>query len=341
MRSNLLRLLWWHLGFCVLYYWLRQLLDDRSWAAVGALLRGDALAYSIVGFLIFYVYALFPYLILRRFYGRPWYVTAAMLFVGTLAAAGVRYGLEEVLGPLVVGFRNYSVGTSLLTYYLDNLYFLILHGLIGGVVFFLRETARREREKQALVVENQRTELAFLRAQINPHFLFNTLNNVYSLLFVGSDRAPKILERLTALLRYSLYERAEWVPLERELDYLLNLIELERLRLDRPLELDLQLPPPEVYGRRVPPLLLVTFLENAFKHGDLTQPLVVTLAVRGDRLHYGVRSARKPAKQKDAVGGIGLANLRRRLRLLFPKQHTLSARAEGEQFVAELDIPVR
>lgn len=339
MRTHLLRLLGWHLCFCVLYYWLRELLDDRSWAAVRAFF-GAELGYSVVGFLIFYVYALVPYLVLRRFYGRAWYVLTGALFAGSIVAAGVRYVLEEVLGPIVVGFSNYPPGTSLLTYYLDNLFYLILHGLVGGVFFFMQETARRESEKQALVVEKQRTELAFLRGQINPHFLFNTLNNVYSLLFVGSDRAPKILERLTTLLRYSLYERAERVPLERELDYLLNLIELERLRLDHPLDLDLQLPPPDVHGRLVPPLLLVTFLENAFKHGDLMQPLEVHLSVESDTLRYVVKNTLHPQKQKDDVGGIGMENLRRRLGLLFPKRHLLVAKMAEGMFVAVLEIPL-
>ena len=335
--KNLLR---WHLFFCVLYYWLLPLLDDRSARAWQAFFEPEQLLGSLVSFVIFFAFTALPYLALRLTSRRAWYLTGGALFAAALAAVGFRYLIEEVIAPLTVGFRNYPADTSLLSYFLDNLYYVVLHGGIGVTLFYWEENRRRERERQALLLENQRTELAFLRAQINPHFLFNTLNNVYSLLFLGSDRAPKIIERLTVMLRYGLYEQAETVSLEREIEYLLNYIELERLRLDHEPDLRLQLPDPAQRQLRLPPLLLISFLENAFKHGDLRRPLTVSLSVEKNRLHYRVVNYVAPHKQKDRVGGIGQENLRRRLDLLYPGRYGLHLRTEDDRHFADLQIPV-
>ena len=340
MAHPLRRLFTWHLIFCVVYYWLRPLLLDRSAEAWQSLFAPPALALSLISFLIFFGFAYFPYLALRKTYTGPVWQTALALLGSTVAAVGVRYLIEEVVAPLTVGFRNYAAGTPLSVYYLDNLYYVVLHGLIGVAAFLVEDATRRERERQQLEVEKQRTELAFLRGQLNPHFLFNTLNNAYSLSFTGSPDAPRVLERLTGLLRYSLYEPAERVALRREVDYLLDFIELERLRLPHELSLDLHLPPDAEMQRLLPPLLLITFLENLFKHGDLRPPVSVHLSVTEDRLDYRVSNALAPRKQKDAVGGIGLRNLRRRLELLYADDYTLTARQHDGTYTAHLQIPL-
>lgn len=336
MKKGYLQLFVWHMLFCIFYYPVQDVLKSRTGESLTQLLDPGSLAMTFAGFLIFFTYALFPYLALRKAYDRPWYELAGWLIVGTVAAAGFRYVVEEVLAPVLIGFRNYPAGTSLLTYYLDNLYFLVLHGTVGVIVYLLQTTKLRERQRQALLVENQRTELAFLRSQINPHFLFNTLNNVYSLFFQQSDKALRVIERLTTMLRYGLYEKADKVPLERELEHLVNFIELEKLRLD--FEPDLRLDFPEAQpGLFVPPLLLITFVENAFKHGDLRQPTTVQLTATEGQLDYRVTNS-FGAKQKDEAGGIGLDNLRKRLVLLYPDRYELELRAEETIFTAHLKI---
>lgn len=336
MKKGYLQLLMWHLVFCLFHYPFQALLNDRTAAGLARVLEPASLGLEFVGYLILFTYALFPYLALKKAYGRPWYELAGWLLAGTFAAAGFRYVVEEVLGPVVIGFRNYPSGTSLLEYYLDNLYYLVLHGTVGAVVYFLQTTKTRERQRQELLIESQRTELAFLRSQINPHFLFNTLNNVYSLFFQKSDKALRVIERLTTMLRYGLYEKAERVPLRKELDHLLNFIELEKLRLDFEPDLMLQLPGPAP-TLTVPPLLLITFVENAFKHGDLRQPTTIELTTDNGNLCYRVTNAVGP-KQKDRAGGIGLENLRKRLNLLYGNKQTMTLKREGERFVAELSI---
>ena len=340
MFGRMKKLLKWHLGFCVLYYWVLQLLRDRSPQSWGSFFNWENLASSLIGFVIFFAFMALPYLALRRTSRRPWYITGGALLLAAVGAVAFRYLIEEVLGPVTVGFRNYPAGTPLFSYFLDNLYYVVLHGSIGVILYYYEENKRRERDQQALVVENQRTELAFLRSQINPHFLFNTLNNVYSLLFLNSDRAPKIIERLTVMLRYGLYERSETVLLEREIEYLLNYLELEQLRLDHELELRLSLPTPEDRRVEIPPLLLISFLENAFKHGDLKRPLTVNLELIDGQLQYTVINQVAPHKQTDTVGGIGLENLRRRLELLFPGRYSLKLNTDSSRHTAQLQFPV-
>ncbi|TXF86324.1 hypothetical protein FUA23_19590 [Neolewinella aurantiaca] len=331
------QLIRWHIIFCVFYYLVQDLLMDRSLDSLRELLAPHDLLLTLASFVILFVYAAVPYAILRKKYDRPWYVLAAWLLAGTLVAAGFRYIIEEVVAPVTIGFRNYPLGTSLLTYYLDNLYYLILHGAIGAVVFLLQTTQLREQQKQALIVENQRTELAFLRSQINPHFLFNTLNNVYSLFFQRSDKALRVIERLTVMLRYGLYEKAERVPLRKEVEHLVNFIELEKLRLDFEPDISLNLPDDDTLAE-VPPLLLITFAENAFKHGDLRQPLSIDLRADATTLTYAVTN-HYGDKRKPQDGGIGIENLRKRLSLLYGDRATMDASKSADTYRAHLQIP--
>ena len=336
MPRQLLQLFGWHLAFCVFYYPVQDLLKNRQSASVVDILYPPDLALMLAGFLVLFGYTIAVYLALRRAYDRPWYELVGWLVVASVAGVGFRYLAEEVIAPVLIGFRNYPAGTSLLTYYLDNLYYLVLHGTVGAVVYLLQTTKLRERQRQELLVENQRTELAFLRAQINPHFLFNTLNNVYSLFYQQSDKALNVIERLTTMLRYGLYEKAERVPLARETEHLRNFIELEKLRLGFEPDLRMELPEPAP-PLLVPPLLLITFVENAFKHGDLRQPTLIRLRITEGKLEYLVSNA-VGRKQRDGTGGIGLENLRKRLELMYPGRHSLKVGQEGNDFAAVLTI---
>jgi hypothetical protein len=336
MKKGYAQLIGWHLFFCLFYYPFQDLLENRTAAGIQKIIDPGNMALTFAGFAIMFTYALFPYLALRKAYDRPWYELAGWLLLGSVAAAGFRFLAEEVLAPVLIAWRNYPEGTSFITYYLDNLYYLVLHGTVGVIVYLLQTTKLRERQRQELLVENQKTELAFLRSQINPHFLFNTLNNVYSLFFQKSDKALRVIERLTVMLRYGLYEKAEKVPLRKELEHLVNFIELEKLRLDFEPEISLDLPAGEP-DLEVPPLLLITFVENAFKHGDLKQPMSISLKTEDNTLSYTVTNA-FGLKQKDGDGGIGLGNLRKRLQLVYGDRATLELKSEATTFRACLNL---
>ncbi|MBF9238469.1 sensor histidine kinase [Hymenobacter sp. BT683] len=212
-------------------------------------------------------------------------------------------------------------------------------GLRITLDYLQSQRQRRELERQHLL-----TELAMLKTQINPHFLFNTLNNIYSLTSRKSDRAPEAVLRLAESMRYLLYESsADTVPLSQELAHLRSFLDLQRLRLpqaeaDAAIVLhtfgstDLTFP--------VAPLLLLPLVENAFKHGDLAarpEAIRIELELLGEELHFSVHNyVGAAADLPTQPGGLGLHNLRRRLELLYPGRHALHVRTLPGEYAVEL-----
>ena len=336
-------LLWFGIVY-VVFLELRDLIGS-GWAGFQRELElwstPHGIALTLTGLFAFYCFALFQYIWLRNAYERyrPWMVVAGCFGV-MLLGIGLRALLQEGLVYALFGRGNYNLARGWNFYLLDNLYYALTFSAVGIGFYFAQlaqytEAARRASEQQRL-----RAEVKFLRNQVNPHFLFNTLNNVYTLVHLKSDAALPALEKLSGLLRYALYERAERVPLERELDYLRDLIHLELLRTPG-------LEPPEIeveglnHTWEIPPLLLVPFVENAFKHGDPTneaQPLRVRIGEQDGRLNVEVINAIRAAKSKDATGGIGLENVRRRLELLYPNRHELQIADDGTIFCVQLQL---
>ncbi|RSK37105.1 sensor histidine kinase [Hymenobacter metallilatus] len=202
---------------------------------------------------------------------------------------------------------------------------------------------RREMERQQLL-----TELAMLKTQINPHFLFNTLNNIYSLTSRKSDKAPEAVLRLAEIMRYLLYESStDTVPLSREIAHLRSFLDLQRLRLPASAQEAIQF---EVEGTSpdcahpIAPLLLLPLVENAFKHGDLTarpHAVHISLLLASDGLlRFTVLNHVAPADAERELpkqpGGVGLVNLHRRLELLYPGRYALDVQTPPGQHVVTL-----
>ncbi|KAA9325320.1 hypothetical protein F0P96_20170 [Hymenobacter busanensis] len=196
-----------------------------------------------------------------------------------------------------------------------------------------RRRAEEDRRREALEKQHLAAELSLLKAQINPHFLFNTLNNIYSLTSEESVEAPAAVAvlQLAELMRYMLYESAaDTVPLAKEVSHLQSFLSLQRLRLPGSGADSLRFAVPDTLPAQYPiaPMLLLPLVENVFKHGDLAaRPHVVDMALtlHEDQLTFSVRNGlRRPARPAPAgAGGVGLANLRRRLQLLYPQRHQL------------------
>lgn len=190
-----------------------------------------------------------------------------------------------------------------------------------------------EHQKQAALVARERSdsELRFLRAQMNPHLLFNILNNVYSYALERSDRAPHLILQLSGVLRYMLYEAGdEMVSLRRELDYIRDYFELQQLATEGRGEVRLQIVGDPAHYR-IAPLLLVVFIENCFKHAvETAGPITVQVAIgikNGNLMLEAENNLPNPTAQPGAPrpGGIGLENVRRRLELLYPGRFELEA----------------
>ncbi|MGI4760528.1 MAG: sensor histidine kinase [Janthinobacterium lividum] len=187
------------------------------------------------------------------------------------------------------------------------------------VVRFVRFLLTSANRSLRLERENLNLEVSFLKAQVNPHFLFNTLNNLYTLVVKQDARAPLIVQHLSDLLRYTLFEAAApLAPLAEEVAFLEAYLELERLRYGRQVRIDYHADQP-VAKLAISPLLLFPFVENAFKHGidsSLDESWVsIAVRVEQSQLHFTVRNIYSPGAPHRAVGGVGLANVRQRLAL--------------------------
>jgi LytS/YehU family sensor histidine kinase len=217
--------------------------------------------------------------------------------------------------------------------------FLVLSWLARVTETLVLNTIRKEQlEKQAV-----ETELNYLKSQINPHFLFNTLNNIHTLVYKQAPAAPEAVMHLASLMRYMIYEsNAATVPLAREMDYLQDYVSLQQLRYKNNPVVDLQIAG-DTSSCRIAPLLFIHLLENAYKHSPARlEPgdLLVRVDLHEGALTFRVQNpvGKKPANPLEEPGGIGLPNVRKRLALLYPDQHTLTIQNTGETFTVLLTI---
>lgn len=219
--------------------------------------------------------------------------------------------------------------------------------LIGSTVLsIITGWWRYQQEKQHLLTQTMQSELRFLKSQINPHFLFNTLNNLYALTLKKSDKAPEIVLKLSEIMRYMLYECNERrVLLSKEIQYMQNYLDLERLRQPPSVEISLRAEG-NISDQMIAPLLFIAFLENSFKHGLNNQITAggyvrAVLRVQGDDLEFAIensKSEQAPKAEHTGVkrGGIGLVNVRHRLELLYPENHELLIENEPQRYAVTL-----
>ena len=217
----------------------------------------------------------------------------------------------------------------------------------GSVLFFavsrhIYNYIKLKQATQQLLIEKHVAELNYLKSQTNPHFLFNTLNNIYSLARDKSDLAPESILRLSKILRFMLYETAgKYIPIEQEIKIISDYIALERLRYDDSLLINFN-HDIEDMKQALPPLLLMPLVENAFKHGASEtrgRPFVdIHLSVNKRRLSFVVQnSTEDPSEERNVKENIGLSNLRRQLQLLY-KDYGLAVQQNGVVFNATLKI---
>jgi LytS/YehU family sensor histidine kinase len=222
-----------------------------------------------------------------------------------------------------------------LTYNLLSVFFFgVCRHLYGYIK--LKETT------QQLLIEKHEAELNFLKTQTNPHFLFNTLNNIFSLSRDKSDLAPESIIKLSKILRFMLHETgSEHIAIEKELKIISDYIDLEKLRYDDSLRINFNYDVEDM-KQLIPPLLLIPLVENAFKHGaaeSTGDPFIdIHLSAKRQQLPFVVRNSSEPfPTEPPTKKNIGLANLRRQLELLYT-DYNLSTKRENATFTAKLNI---
>ncbi len=221
--------------------------------------------------------------------------------------------------------------------------------LLTTVLRVIMDWWRYQQEKQELLTRTMQSELRFLKSQINPHFLFNTLNNLYALTLKKSDRAPDIVLKLSEIMRYMLYECNEkQVLLSKEIHYMNNYLDLERLRLPKDAAVTFEARG-RVTDQMVAPLMFVPFVENSFKHGlnhhiNGGGYVHIRLSVSGDDLEFEIENSKTehlPQMSHPRSGGIGLANVRQRLQMLYPESHELTIQNEPDRYVVTLHLSLK
>jgi hypothetical protein len=199
-----------------------------------------------------------------------------------------------------------------------------------------------ESQRKEMAFEKSKTELSFLKAQINPHFLFNTLNNIYTLSLMKSDKATDSILKLADMMRYVLTEAGDKaVPLQQEIKYLDQFISLQRIRLTDRVQVQFDIFG-EVENRSIAPFLLLPFVENAFKYGISTHQdclIKIQLTVKKGELIFQTENRVFQEKlSREYSTGTGLTNLRRRLEILYPNRHWIRTETVGSTFFADLTI---
>jgi len=294
------------------------------------------------------IYVLFPHLFKQKRYFAYATSAIALLF---LAALLDRILLERFFEPTF--FADTTYYEAIFVWYLIfkvMLWFLAPVLLFTLLVKVLEHWFDQERIHQDTLHEKLEAELNYLKAQVHPHFLFNTLNNLYALTLQSSADAPKVVLKLSGLMSYMLYDsQSEGISLDKEIAHISNYIELEKLRYGNRLDVSLNVSG-EIAGKKIAPLLLIPFVENAFKHGvsHETDNVWVTidlkvkdewLSVKVENSHTGTGSS--PAGNGTHGGGIGLLNVKRRLDLLYPNTHKLILQKEPEYYTVDLKIKLQ
>jgi two-component system, LytTR family, sensor kinase len=227
-------------------------------------------------------------------------------------------------------------------YSFTNIYLVVA---VVSVIKLSKISFEQQKNAKELDQERIEAELKFLKSQIHPHFLFNTLNNLYALTLDKSDKAPEVVLKLSDLLNYMLYECNEpYMLITKETRLIENYLTLERIRYGEQLDLDFQVRG-EIIGKRLAPMLLLPFIENAFKHGvskvRKEAKVRILLEITGNILHFSVINSRSFLPEKDLAGyseGIGLKNVKRRLELLYPGKHQLDLSQTDKEFSIHLKI---
>lgn len=212
--------------------------------------------------------------------------------------------------------------------------------LMGGFIRLAYSFIRNQNEKKALENANLNAEVNFLKSQINPHFLFNTLNSIYSQAHARSANTEFSILKLSELLRYVLYDSGDdKVELSKDIQYINNYIDLQRLRLSQKIKINYSVAG-NMDGKRIAPLLLISFIENAFKHGiSYAQPSSIDIAIVIFEKTLTL-SVTNPVTETDsfAPGGLGLKNVRRRLELLYADRHQLDIQRNDSLHIVNLKL---
>jgi two-component system LytT family sensor kinase len=278
------------------------------------------------------------YLLIPRLLYRKRYLAFAACFVLMIVASS--FLKMNILGRVMNAPALMSLSGNLKTRIYDNViphFFLVT---AGAAIQLMIDYFRLQQRMAETAKEKAEAELNFLKSQINPHFLFNSINSVYFLIDKQNQEARESLHKFSDMLRYQLYEvNGSRIAIEKEIRYLEDYVHLQKLRKDEQYEVSLNYSP-DVKGFFIEPLLLIPFVENAFKHVSAhtgKQNFIrINLARSNDRFIFSTENSKEPKQLVDDYSGIGLKNVKRRLELLYPGKYELQIEDQENLYKAAL-----
>lgn len=335
-----------HFFFPHFLFWITSII---LFTVVLVFTRGDFNFYNIslriainilmtIGFLSISVYINYLWLIPRFFYKRRF----GLFMVLEIANIFLFIALNYYFTYLFEGGEHPNFLSEIVAEFILVLIFLVVSTLIK----FTRDSITlQDMELRIKEIEKQKVEaeLRALKAQVNPHFFFNTLNSLYSLSLDKSDKAPELILKLSDLMRFIIYESSEeLVSMEKQLEFIKNYVFLENLRNYENLKVVFTVKGSHT-DNKVAPLLYIVFIENAFKHGakGISDHPFIEIEFNlewEDRVGFSIRNSKEPQADFSNQSGVGLANVRKRLELLYPHKHFLTIEDTENQYCVELLI---
>ena len=315
------------------YFFVKQPMD------VGLIFIIQDILFFVMSYIIILV--LFPYL-----YDKKKHFLFIFFFVINALLANLlgSYLTNNLINDYIVKNSNFPEVTFLETFFQSlTIFFLFSLFIVMSKIiksFILKEYHANQRQKMQII-----SELNNLKAQLSPHFLFNTLNNFYGLAVDKSTKLPDLMLRLSDLMRYSLYEtKNEKVSLQSEVDFLLNYIELEKIRLEDTLQLTFDYKKDDVLQFSIAPLLLIVFVENAFKHSrnSYNEPININIKLdinQSNEMSFFIENNYHEKNISEIVGGLGIDNVQKRLQVLYPDhKHDLHITKNANKYIVNLKL---
>src|SRR6476659_4354450 len=334
-RHKLQHVCFWLLLFGLWYYFRYQDYSSKALAAKVTVLKVVDLAFMV------YItnYILIPQLLYKKKYLLFGITFIAFVFWSSVGKMWIEGQLMNNPPLFDIFNRHFKVR------FYDNVIPHFLLVITGASFKLLIDYARSQRRLGEMAKEKAEAELNFLKSQINPHFLFNSLNSVYFLIDKENPHAREALHKFSDMLRYQLYEcNGDKIPIEKEISYLQDYVDLQKLRRGSDDEVVFDLSD-DVSGFSIEPLLLMPFVENSFKHlshfSNGKKNLVkINAAKANGEFHFSVTNTIEYTSTKKPVGGIGLKNVKRRLELLYPGTHFLEINEQGNSFNVKLKLKI-
>jgi LytS/YehU family sensor histidine kinase len=283
------------------------------------------------------------YLLIPKLLYSKKYLLFVLSFIGMIVCSSILK--MYVIGKLINSPALIHFTSNLKARIYDNIiphFFLVTAGV---AIKLLIDYIRMQQTMAEMAKEKAEAELNFLKSQINPHFLFNSLNSVYFLIEKNNSGARDALHKFSAMLRYQLYEmNGDRIPIEKEINYLKDYVDLQKLRKDEHYSVEVK-GTETVKGFLIEPLLLIPFVENAFKHishhKEQGNFIKLEMACKNGDFNFVIENSKEEAGNKtERQGGIGLKNVTKRLELLYPNKHHLYIQDTAETYKVELKIKI-